>query len=84
MVAPIVEKIVESCLRWFGHVEETCRVVVRRVDWMKSSLVTRGRGRHRKTIVETVKRDLNVNGLNINMISDRALWHRLIHIADST
>ena len=57
---------------------------VRRVDWMKSSLVTRGRGRHRKTIVETVKRDLNVNGLNINMISDRALWHRLIHIADST
>ena len=25
VVAPIVEKIAESRLRWFGHVEETCR-----------------------------------------------------------
>ena len=24
-VPPIVEKMVEFCLRWFGHVEKTCR-----------------------------------------------------------
>ena len=43
----------------------------------------RGRRRPRKTICETIRRDLNVNGLNINMIFDRILWHRLIHVANS-
>ena len=31
------------------------------------------RGRPRKTIGETIKRDLNVNDLNVNMIYDRTL-----------
>ena len=48
---------------------------------MEGSIVTRCKGRPRKTISETVKRDLHVNGLNINMIYDRALWRRLIHVA---
>ena len=39
---------------------------------MESSSVARGRGRPRKTICETLKRELNINGLNINMIYDRA------------
>ena len=54
------------------------------VDQMKGSLVTRGRGRPRKTIGETVKRDLNVNDLSINMIYDRALWSHLIYVTDPT
>ena len=41
---------------------------------MEGSLVTRDKGRSEKIIDETVKRDLHINGLNINMIYDRALW----------
>ena len=44
--------------------------------------ITRGRGRPRKTIGETIKRDLNVNSLNINMIYDTVLWHHLIYVAN--
>ena len=51
---------------------------------MKGSPVARGRGRLGKAIGETIKRDLNVNGLNINMIYDRTLWCLLIHVADPT
>ena len=43
-VAPIVEKLVENRLRWFGHVERRpVDVVVRRVDQMEESRVKRGR-----------------------------------------
>ena len=57
---------------------------VRRVDQMKGSLIVRGKGRANKTIGETIRRDLDVNGLNINMIYDRTLWCCLIHVADPT
>jgi len=37
-VAPIVEKLVENKIRWFGHVERRLvDVVVRRVDQMEES-----------------------------------------------
>ena len=43
-VAPIVEKLVENRLRWFGHVERRpVDAVVRKVDQMKESYVKRGR-----------------------------------------
>ena len=42
--APIVEKLVENRLRWFGHVERRpMDAVVRRVDQMEDSQVGRGR-----------------------------------------
>ncbi|KAM7467464.1 hypothetical protein LguiB_015026 [Lonicera macranthoides] len=73
-VAPITEKMVESRLRWFGHVwRRPVDAVVRRVDHMEGSLVVRGRGRPRKTIGETIKKDLEANGFTIDMIHDRPL-----------
>jgi len=45
-------------LRWFGHVERRLvDVVVRRVDQMEDSQITRGRGRPRNTIRETIMKD---------------------------
>jgi hypothetical protein len=42
-VAPIVEKMVENRLRWFGHVERRLvDAVVRRVDQMEESQFRRG------------------------------------------
>jgi len=38
----------------------------------------RGRGRPRQTI----KKDLEINELDRDMIYDRTLWRRLIHVAD--
>ena len=66
-VAPRVEKLVENRLKWFGHVERRLvDVVVRRVDQMEEGQVKRGRGRPRKTIIETIRNDLEVNELDPN------------------
>ena len=84
-VAPIVEKMVESRLRWFGHVwRRPAETLVRRVDQRENSPIIRGRGRLKKTISETIKNDLIVNNLSIDLIHDRPLWRRLIHVADPT
>ena len=42
-VAPIVEKMVETMLRWLGHVERRpVDIVVQRVDKMEESRIRRG------------------------------------------
>jgi len=84
-VAPIVEKLVENRLRWFEQVERRpVDAVVRRVDQMEESQVRRGRGRTRKTIRETIRKDLEVNELDPNLVFNRTLWRHLIHVADPT
>jgi len=61
-VAPIVEKLVENRLGWFGHVERRpVDAVVRRLDQMEESQVKRGRERPKKTIRKTIRKDLEVN-----------------------
>jgi len=45
---------------------------------MEESQVKRGRGRPKKTI----RKDLEVNELDPNMVFDRTLWRHLIHVAD--
>ncbi|KAL5141886.1 hypothetical protein HKD37_09G025150 [Glycine soja] len=73
-VAPIVEKMVENRLRWFGHVERRpVDSVVRRVDQMEKRQTIRGRGRPKKTIREVIKKDLELNDLDRSMVLDRTL-----------
>jgi hypothetical protein len=48
------------------------------------SLTKRGRGRLRKTIRETIRKDLEVNELDPNMFYNRTLWRNLIYVADPT
>ncbi|KAH1220391.1 LINE-1 retrotransposable element ORF2 protein [Glycine max] len=84
-VAPIVEKMVENRLRWFGHVERRpADSVVRRVDQMERRQTIRDRGRPKKTIREVIKKDLELNDLDRSMVLDRTLWRKLIHVADPT
>ena len=55
-VMSIVEKMVESCFGWLGHVwRRTIKASISRVDQMKDSLIDRSRGRPRKTTGETIK-----------------------------
>ncbi|KAH1251469.1 hypothetical protein GmHk_05G014337 [Glycine max] len=84
-VAPIVEKMVENRLRWFGHVERrSVDSVVRRVDQMERRQTIRDRERPKKTIREVLKKDLELNDLDRSMVLDRTLWRKLIHVADPT
>ncbi|KAL5168243.1 LINE-1 retrotransposable element ORF2 protein [Glycine soja] len=76
-VAPIVEKMVENRLRWFGHVERRpVDSVVRRIDQMERRQTIRGRGRPKKTIREVIKKDLELNDLDRSMVLDRTLWRK--------
>jgi hypothetical protein len=60
-ITPIVEKMVETRLRWFRHVERRLvDYVVRRVDQMESSQITRGRGRPGKIIRQNIEKDLEI------------------------
>jgi len=85
-VAPMVEKLVENRLRWFGHVERRpIDAVVRRVYQLEESHIKRGRGRPRKTIRKTIRKDLEVNELNSNMIYDKkTIWRNLILAVELT
>jgi hypothetical protein len=75
--------MVETRLRWFGLVEgRTVDFVVVRVDQMEDSQITKGRGKLRKTIRGTIKKDLEINELDRNMVFDRTLWCNLIHVAN--
>jgi len=77
--------MVENRLRWFGDVESRpADSIVRRVDQMKDSQITIGRGRPRKTIRETIRKNLEINELDQNIVYDRTLWRNLIHVADPT
>lgn len=74
--------MVENRLRWFGYLEKRpIDSVVWRVDQMEDSQITKGRGKLRKTIRGTIKKDLEINELDRNMVFDRTLWCHLIHIA---
>jgi hypothetical protein len=77
--------MVETRHMWFGHVER--RLVdsaIRRVYQMEDSQITRGRGRPRKTMRETIKKDLEINELDKDIIYDRTLCRCLIHVANHT
>jgi len=51
---------------------------------MEESQIRRDSGRPRNTIRETIRKDLEVNELDPNTVSDRTLWRNLIHVADLT
>ena len=66
-----MEKMGEFCLRWLRHVwRRFVEVPVRRVDKMEDSPIGKSRGRPRKIISEIIRRYLDFNGLNVNMMYD--------------
>ena len=51
---------------------------------MKGSPLAEGRERPKRTIGKTIKKDLNFNGLIVNVIYNRKIWRYLIHVANPT
>ncbi len=81
-VAPITEKMRESRLRWYGHVE-------RREDDSILKIVTkmevegkRARGRPKLRWKDTIEKDLKETGTGKALVIDRNTWKRCIHVAD--
>ena len=84
-VAEIVGKMRENRLRWFGHVQRRPNdAPVRRCDYGTEVQGRRGRGRPRKTLEETLRKDLEYLDLTEDMTQNRAQWRSRIHIADPT
>lgn len=58
-----------SRFRWFGHVwRRQINYEVKGINKLKSIPIARRRGRTRKIIRETIKKDLEVNSLDKYMI----------------
>ncbi|KAM1221218.1 hypothetical protein TB2_008820 [Malus domestica] len=84
-VAEIEGKRRENRLRWFGHVQRRpTDAPVRRCDHGTEVHGRRGRGRPRKTLEETLRKDLEYLDLTEDMTQNRAQWRSRIHIADPT
>ena len=65
-----------------------CRVQGSKEESTKSSAkenpIIQRRGRPKKTIQETIRKDLSINNLTVDMCKDRTRWRQLIYIADPT
>ena len=84
-VAPIEEKIIETRLRWFGHVQRRPpEALVRKVDQMVFSPIRKCRGRSKRILVEVIKRNLWLNSIFESLIHDRKQLRSLICVADPT
>lgn len=83
-VTPIVKKRNEKQTSWFRHLERRLvdYYVVSRVNQIDRSQIARGRGKPRKTIRKIIKKHLEINNLDKNMIINKTLLWKLIHVAD--
>jgi hypothetical protein len=80
-VAPVEEKLIQHCLRWFGHIQRrpieapVRSGVIRRFDNEK-----RDRERQNLTWEESVKRDLKDRCITKELALDRREWKLAIHV----
>lgn len=81
-VTPIKEEMVESRLKWFSHVRRVLVALVRKVDQMDDSPIV-NRGRQRKTISETIEKDLELTDLSKDAVYDVTQWQCQVYVFDS-
>ncbi|RXH85648.1 hypothetical protein DVH24_009469 [Malus domestica] len=81
----LVRRISKYRCKMFGHVQRRpTDAPVRRCDYRTEVQGRRGRGRPRKTLEETLRKDLEYLDLMEDMTHNRVQWHSRIHIADPT
>jgi hypothetical protein len=82
-VAPIIEKLVQHCLRWFGHIQRRPPDAPVHSGQLKhADNVKRGWGRLNLTWEGSVKRDLMDWSITKKLAIDRAAWKLAIHVPD--
>ena len=84
-VKQISDKMRESRLRWFGHIQRRHETApVRKVESIHIEGSKRVRGRPKKTWIEVITKDMNMLNITKNLIYDRQRWRNRIHAADPT
>ena len=82
-MTPIVEKMRESYLRWFGHVQ---RIVIdapmRKSGWILVERTKKVRGIPKITLVEIVKKDMLIKKVIESMTLYRIEWQKRIDAAN--
>lgn len=81
-VAPITEKLQESRLRWFGHVQRRDPDTVSKRAFDLKVDGKRPRGKPKRRWMDVVQKDIKDNGLSLEDAQDRAKWRRSTMKAD--
>ncbi|PKA66968.1 ataxia telangiectasia mutated family protein [Apostasia shenzhenica] len=72
-VALIEDKLRESRLRWFGHLNHrSIEAPIRKIELLNFAHVQRRRGRPKRTRQETIRSDLGYLDLDKNLVADKA------------
>ncbi|XP_070018082.1 uncharacterized protein [Nicotiana sylvestris] len=80
-VAPIDDKMRETRLRWFGHVQRrSLDAPIRRCEQLALVGTRRGRGKPRKYWGEVIRWDMARLQISEDMTLDRKLWRSSIKI----
>ena len=79
-VAPLLAKMRENRLRWFGHVQrKTQDAPVRRIEYIIVEF-KRSRGGPKRMWEEQIKSDIHELHLSKDLTRDRGSWGHLIHV----
>ncbi|ROL54701.1 RNA-directed DNA polymerase from mobile element jockey [Anabarilius grahami] len=81
-VAPIKEKMLESHLRWYGHVVRSAEDSVAKTATRIDPVGHRPRGRPKKRWMDRIKEDLKIVNASPGDALDRPKWRRLCQRAD--
>lgn len=77
--------MVETRLRWSGHVERRfIDFVARRVDQVRIVRSLEAAEDLEQLLRETINKDLESNELDQNIVYDRVLWCNFIHVSSLT
>lgn len=80
-MASIEENMMESRLRWFGHVQRRCTdAPVRRCERLARDDFKRGRDRAKQYCGEVIRHDMQLLQLIVDMTLDWWLWRTHISV----
>ena len=83
-VANIGDKLRETRLRWFGHVQRRSPdATVRRCERLELGAYRRGRGRPKKRWMDNIKQDINLLGISVELAQCRVSWRDKIKVVES-
>ncbi|VDO40919.1 unnamed protein product [Haemonchus placei] len=81
-VAPIVDKMREARLRWYGHVLRAKNDSVRKIGPNLDVSEKRPRGRPKQRWLDTLHEDLEAVNIHPDQAFNREKWHQHIREAD--
>lgn len=81
-VSSIVEKMMENRFRWFDHVEKTDKLCSKESISDREKINNQKKRKPKNNIREVIKKYLQINNLDKNIIFNRILRRKLIYLVD--